>query len=106
MEVFDNAVKQRISVGYSAYNFRRYSKPWIARIIAWPVGGVPTMEWGSYIGDSDGGEVEIMAVPGDIIRDGQRDGRGGKNTVRDWSMVMADYTLRKISQVEARQLFR
>jgi hypothetical protein len=47
-----------------------------------------------------------MAVPGDIIRDGQRDGRGGKNTVRDWSMVMADYTLRKISQVEARQLFR
>jgi hypothetical protein len=47
-----------------------------------------------------------MAVPGDIIRDGQRDGRGGKNTVSDWSMVMADYTLRKISQVEARQLFR
>ena len=99
-------IKQRISVEYGAYNFRRYSRPWIARVTAWPVGGVPTMQWGSYVGDENGGEVEIMAAPGDIIRDGQRDGRGGNNTVSDWSVVMADYTLRKISQVEARKLFR
>src|ERR1017187_6378175 len=76
MEIVE-AVPQRVSVGYDAYNSRRYSKPWIARIIAWPVGGVPTMESGSYVGDKKGGEVEIMAGPGDIIRDGQRDGRGG-----------------------------
>ena len=105
MEIVE-AVPQRVSVGYDAYNSRRYSKPWIARIIAWPVGGVPTMESGSYVGDKKGGEVEIMAGPGDIIRDGQRDGRGGNNTVSDWSVVMADYTLHKINQVEARKLYR
>jgi hypothetical protein len=105
MEIVE-AVQRRISVGYGAYNSRRYSKPWIARIIAWPVGGVPTMKWGSYIGDSTGGEVEIMAAPGDIIRDGQRDGRGGKNTVSDWSVVTLDYSLMKVNQVEARKLFR
>jgi hypothetical protein len=99
-------IKQRISVEYGEYNFRRYSRPWIARVTAWPVGGVPTMQWGSYVGDENGGEVEIMAAPGDIIRDGRRDGRGGNNTISDWSVVMADYTLRKISQVEARKLFR
>jgi hypothetical protein len=64
------------------------------------------MKWGSYIGDSTGGEVEIMAAPGDIIRDGQRDGRGGKNTVSDWSVVTLDYSLMKVNQVEARKLFR
>jgi hypothetical protein len=63
------------------------------------------MERGSYIGDSTGGEVEIMAAPGDIIRDGQRDGRGN-NTVSDWSVVTPDYSLRKVNQVEARKLFR
>jgi hypothetical protein len=106
MEILDNAVKQRISVEYDGYNGRRYSRPWIARVTAWPVGGSPTMEWGSYVGDDHGGEVEIMATPGDIIRDGQRDNRGNHNTVSNWSVVMADYTLRKINQVEARKLFR
>jgi len=47
-----------------------------------------------------------MAAPGDIIRDGQRDGRGGNNTISDWSVVMPNYSLRKINQVEARRLFR
>jgi hypothetical protein len=108
METLEQAssTEQRISIEYGAYNPRRYSRPWIARVTAWPVGGTPTMEWGSYVGDDHGGEVEIMATPGDIIRDGQRDGRGGNNTVSNWSVVMADYTLRIINQVEARKLFR
>jgi len=99
------ATAARISITYGEYNFRRYSKPWIARIESWPVGGIPKLEWGSYVGDANGGEVEIIAYPGDIIRDGQRDWRGN-NTVSDWSVVKADYTLRKISQVEARKLFQ
>jgi hypothetical protein len=52
------AVQQRISVGYGAYNFRRYSKPWIARIIAWPVGGSVVVEWestGSWLLDGSNG---------------------------------------------------
>ena len=85
MEIVE-AVPQRVSVGYDAYNSRRYSKPWIARIIAWPVGGVPTMESGSYVGDKKGGEVEIMAGPGDIIRDGQRDGRAMRRASASRSM--------------------
>lgn len=51
-------IKQRISVEYDAYNLRRYSRPWIARVSAWPVGGVPTMEWGSYVGDEKGEKLK------------------------------------------------
>ena len=99
------AVVQRYSVRYGSYNARRYSKPWIARVSSWSVGGKPEMQWGSYLGDDSGGEVEILAHPGDIIRDGQRDyrGNGGSN---DWSVAQEDGTLRAVTAAEARQMFR
>ena len=100
-----NSIKRRISIECGAYNGRRYSRPWIARVTAWAVGSFPVVEWGAYVGNENGGEVEIMAAPGCIIRDGQRDGRGN-NTVSEWSVVMDDYALRKINQVEARKLFQ
>ncbi len=101
----NSAVPQvRITRTFSSYNFRRYSKPWMARVTAWPVGGKPELEFGRYLGNDDGGEVEIMARPGDIIRWGQRDGRGNK-TVNNWGVVEADGTLREITQAEARTLF-
>jgi len=76
----------RVSLKYGSYNFRRYSKPWIGKITAWPVGGKPEIKWGSYLGDDNGGEVEIEAQVGDIIRSGQKDHRGN-NTSADWYIV-------------------
>jgi hypothetical protein len=94
----------RVSVPYSSYNERRYGRPWIGRITAWPVGGRPEIEWGRYCGDGSGGEVEIMARPGDIIRTGQKDNRGNGGS-NDWYVVDPAGTLRGIEQTEARQLY-
>lgn len=94
----------RISIEFGSYNNRRYSKPWIARITAWPVGGKPELEWGGYVGDDSGGEVEIEAQPGDIIRAGQKDGRGG-NSKNRWYVVEPDGSTREIDQTEARALW-
>jgi hypothetical protein len=96
--------KKRVSTSYGDYNPRRMSKPWIARITAWPVGGNPVLEFGSYVGDANGGEVEIMAKIGDIIRDGQKDYRG-HDSINDWSVVDVDYTLLRINQVDARHMY-
>ena len=79
----------RIALKYRSYNARRYSRPWIGKITAWPIGGKAEIKWGSYLGDDAGGEVEIEAQIGDIIRSGQKDGRGG-NTSADWYIVDID----------------
>ncbi len=94
----------RVAIRYGVYNDRRYGKPWIGRITSWPVGGRPEIAWGTYLGDYRGGEVEIMAAPGDIIRSGQRDNRGN-GTTNDWYVVNTDGSLRKIDQTEARTLW-
>jgi hypothetical protein len=97
-------VAKRVTIHYCLYNPRRMSRPWIAKITSWPVGGRPELQFGSYLGNDNGGDLEIMALPGDILRDGQKDRRGNNGT-NDWSVVEADYTLRTIDQAEARKLF-
>jgi hypothetical protein len=95
----------RYSQTIGSYNARRYSKPWIGVITSWPVGGRPEIAWGGYCGDdSGGGEVEIMAFPGSILRSGQKDscGNGGSN---DWWEAMPDGSMRAIGQPEARKLW-
>ena len=94
----------RVSKSFGSYNFRRYGRPWIAKITAWPVGGKPHLQWGGYVGDDDGGEVEMEAQAGDIVRTGQKDNRGNGGS-NDWYVVETDGTLRSIDQTEARQLF-
>lgn len=96
----------RVAIGYSSYNYRRYSKPWIGLITAWPVGGKPDMKFGSYVGTPSGGEVEILARPGDIIRHGQKDNRSGNGTRAWWGVVEADLTVRDITMAQARKLFQ
>ena len=91
----------RISQEFRGYNARRYSRPWISVITSWPTGGKPEIRWGSYLGDDAGGEVEIEAQPGDIIRTGQKDGRGGK-TSADWYIVQADGSLDSTDAAGAR----
>ena len=100
----------RYSESYGSYNARRYSRPWIAKITAWPVGGRPELAFGSYLGNHDGtsqvtgGEVEIMAFPGSILRSGQKDSRGNGGS-NDWWEAMPDGSMRSIGQGEARKLW-
>lgn len=104
-EIIDTAVEVRYSVEFESYNSRRFSKPWIAKVTAWSVGDHPELEWGGYCGDDNGGEAEITATPGDIIRYGQRDNRGNR-TVNKWAIAQADGTLLEVTQVEARKAFK
>jgi hypothetical protein len=97
--------KVRVAREFGCYNDRRYGRPWIGRIASWPVGGKPEIEWGSYLGDAMGGEAEVMAHVGDIIRWGQRDGRNPRKTDNEWAVVEADGTLRDIDAAEARRLY-
>ena len=99
--------KKTFSVGvkFDGYNARRYTKPWIAKIIAWPVGKSPELQFGGYLGNDNGGSTEIEAAEGDIIRGGQRDGRGG-HTTSNWYVVNSNGELVKIDQVEARKLYK
>lgn len=95
----------RVRVSFPAYNWRRYSKPWIAKVVSWPVGSKPDIEWGTFLGSAEGGEVEIAARPGDIIRYGQKDDRGNGST-SNWAIVQEDGSLQMVSEPEARQAYK
>lgn len=96
----------RVAVDFGGYNERRYSKPWIARITAWPVGGKPEMEFGGYLGNASGGEVEIMARPGDIIRYGQKDFRNPKYTTAYFALVRENGEIETVTAEEARKAYK
>lgn len=100
----NQSTTQRYSLRYSSYNARRYSRPWIALITSWPVGGRPELEFGGYCGDDGGGEVEITAKPGDIIRSGQKDSRGNSGC-NDWYVARDNGELEQIDQPTARTLY-
>lgn len=95
----------RVAVEFDGYNDRRYSRPWIARVTSWPVGGKPELTFGGYAGDERGGEAEIMAKPGDIVRYGQKDLRKSNGSMSKWAVVADNGNLTIISQAEARKLF-
>jgi len=96
----------RVSMEWHGYNDRRYSKPWIALVTAWPVGGNPELTFGGYTGDDSGGELEISARPGDVLKFGQKDYRNPRHTRSDFGVVEADLTVREITPAEARKLFK
>lgn len=96
----------RVTVGWGSYNERRYGRPWIARISAWPVGAHPELEFGRFVGTHGcAGATEIIARPGDILRYGQKDNRGN-NSESYWGVVQADGTVQAVSQAEARDLYK
>lgn len=92
----------RITQYFGSYNQRRYGRPWICKITAWPVGGKAEVEWGLYLGDDGGGDVEIEANPGDIVRTGQKDNRGN-NTDASWYIVVEDGSLFDTTAAEAKK---
>ena len=97
----------RVTVDFGSYNQRRYSAPWIARVTSWPVGGSSELKFGGYLGDRNngtGGQAEILAYVGDVVRWGQKDYRGHKSWSQ-WGLVEEGGYVRKITPVEARSLF-
>lgn len=91
-----------IIVKYGPYNQRRFSKPWIGKVVDWPAGKMPVLEFGIYLGNDRGGEVNIIANAGDIVRHGQKDYRG-KHTEKDWYIVQPDGNLENTDAAGARK---
>lgn len=75
----------RVIREFPPYNDRRWSMPWIAIVTAWPIGGKPELRFGGLIGLT----AEIEAVPGMVVRWGQKDMRG-RGTRADWGVIQAD----------------
>jgi hypothetical protein len=98
------AAPLRVIKQFGNYNQRRYSRPWIARVISWPVGGRPELEFGRYLGSDGGGECEIIARPGSIVRWGQNDWRGN-NTDSCWGIVDSYGTIASCTEAQARAKF-
>ncbi len=88
----------RVTKEFEPYNRRRYSAPWIARVVSWDIGKHTRMEFGKCVGDL---LTEIEANPGDVIRWGQRDNRGN-HTASKWGIVLEDGSLRDATPTEAR----
>jgi hypothetical protein len=97
-------IKMRVSINYNSYNQRWYGRPWIGKITSWPVGGKPEIKWGGYLGDDSGGEVEINAEPGDIIRSGQKRNKG-TNTINNWYYVDGAGNLMLTDAKDARKIW-
>jgi hypothetical protein len=78
----------RVFVTFPSYNPRRYSKPWIAKVTDWPIGKNPTLAFGATINLT----AEVDAAPGDVVRWGQKDGRG-RGTEANWGVVLSDLSI-------------
>ena len=86
--------KIRVTIEWDSYNFRRYSKPWIARVVDWNGSEKPELEWGQWLGTADdGGVIEVYASVGDIIRWGQKDYRKMYRSDNEFGVVREDGTI-------------
>lgn len=91
----------RIVFTVPPYNMRRYSRPWIAKVTAWPVGERPTLQFGAAFCAT---ACEIMATSGELVRAGQTDSRASRGA-SDFYRVEPDASLTKLSDEEARNHF-
>jgi len=96
---------QRVTREFGGYNPKRYSKPWIARVVEWPIGGRPVLVFGEYIGDADGGECEIMAAIGDVVKYGKKDNRNINGTLNEFGIVREDLSIERVTMGTARKQF-
>jgi hypothetical protein len=93
----------RVFRSFDKYDEKWYSRLWIARLTEWKAGGKPVVEWGRYLGDDTGGEAEIAAEPGDIIRAGQKCIKKKEWSHSNWYIVQADGKLQHVKGDEARK---
>jgi hypothetical protein len=74
----------RITRETAAYNERRYSKPWIAKVVL--EAGKLEFKWGQWIGDAPGstGLLVLDLEVGEYFARGQKDNRQSKNSSPDY----------------------
>lgn len=72
----------QIEIQWCGYNYRRYGRPWGARVTF--DGGKPVYEW---TGHYDGEALVLDAEPGDVIAFGQKDHRNPRGTVKYFAIV-------------------
>jgi len=89
-----------IVISFDSYNKYRLQKPWISKVSEWPSGKSAIVSWGKYQGDEDGGDAEIMATSGDIIRWGQK-GPSRSQTKSYWGIVQEDGKVEKCTMAQA-----
>jgi len=105
----EKKMKHHIQVATSAYNARRYSKPWIAVV---NFGRTPDGDfaWGAWVGDARNGTagvLEIEAETGAIVATGQKDFRDPRSSAPDWYQVSAEGKLLPLStKADALRAFR
>lgn len=82
----------------------REGEPWIGRVVSWPVGGRPKLEFGGY----DGEEVEILAKPGDVVMWGQPSGKGARprDPWRRFGIVTDSFKVQRVREGDAAKRFR
>jgi hypothetical protein len=91
----------KIEINTSAYNERRFGKPWIALVdFADPKGD---FRFGQWVGDAGSdGLLIIEAEPGDIVATGQKDNRNLRNSAPEYFQVTDDGQLTPLGgKVEA-----
>lgn len=70
----------------SAYNTRRYGRPWIARVASWQAGSYPELKFGVSVSDQI---AEVLAMPGDLLKLGQKDNRDTRKSVNVFAVALA-----------------
>lgn len=80
----------KITIDTSSYNDRRYSKPWIAKIII--KGNDLKFNFGSWCGDPGSEGVLILddMEPGDCFATGQKDFRKPRNSTPNYFQMGFD----------------
>ena len=98
----------RISRKVGPWNPSLLNRPWIAKVIKWPVGQRAELEWGTFLGEaSTGGELEIEAKPGDVVRYGQKSKKHDSDPTARWAIVTSLGRLALIqTELEAAKTFR
>jgi len=94
--------QHRITMEFDGYNAKRYSSPWLAKVINWPVGEYPQLKFGAYLGGQGGGECEIMAAIGDVVKYGQKDRRRNFN-MNEFGIVRDDLTIERVTMSVAKK---
>jgi len=89
-----------IVINFDGYNKYRLQRPWISKVVEWPSGNSAIVSWGKYQGDDDGGNAEIIATPGDVIRWGQK-GPSRRQTMSYWGIVQEDGSVEKCTMAQA-----
>ena len=97
----------KIERATTAYNHRRYGKPWIARVdFSSDLRGV--FAFGTWIGSpGEDGILMVEAEVGDIIATGQKDSRNSRYSAPHYSVVTEDGSLAALkSKAEAFTVWR